>query len=96
MSSTQRPLVRPMKTGDTAEKLLALNRAEALKAIAEETLDEDCRVVLLRLAQSFERLAECGEIEPVQTPKRRNGAWPLKLRASGVVPLQRSVPRRTG
>jgi hypothetical protein len=96
MSSTQRPLVRPLKTGDAAERLQALRRAEELKLIAEETVDEDCRVVLLRLAQSFERLAAYGTVEPPPATPGRDSPWPLKLRASGVVPLQRSVPQRTG
>lgn len=96
MSSMLRPLIRPMKTGDTAERLEARRRAEELKRIAEDTIDEDCRVVLLRLAQSYERLAVCGEVEPPAPAPRGDNPWPLKLRASHAVLLPRSVPHQTG
>ncbi len=94
MSSTQRPLVRPMKTGDAAERMKALRRADELKAIAEETIDEECRVVLLRLAQSYERLSQTGVVEPVAEP-RKESPWPLKLRATAGPSLPRSVQHRT-
>jgi hypothetical protein len=94
MSSTQRPLVRPMKTGDAAERLKTLRRAEELRVIAEETIDEDTRVVLLRLAQCYERMAACGEVE-TPAPAPRHNPWPLKFRVSGDGLLPRSVPRRT-
>lgn len=93
MSSTQRPLVRPLKTGDVAERAQARRRAEELRIIADETVEEDCRVVLLRLAQCYERMAACGEVEPT-TAAQRESPWPLKFRASAAPP-PRSVPRRT-
>jgi len=95
MSTTQRALVRPMKTGDAAERLTALRRAEELRIVAAETIDEDCRVVLLRLAQSYERMAARGEVEPPVRAPRGNSPWPLKFRASGAVPMRRPVPHRT-
>ena len=97
MSSTQRPLVRPMKTGDAAERIEAYRRAKELRVIAEDTIDEDCRVTLLRLAQSYDHMATSNDAPPAaeDVAARPEGAWPLKLRASNAPALPRSAPRRT-
>jgi hypothetical protein len=97
MSSSQRPLVRPMKIGDAAERIEAYRRAKELRVIAEDTVDEDCRVMLLRLAQSYDHMATSDDVQPVvdEVAARPEGAWPLKLRASNAQRLPRSAPRRT-
>ncbi len=51
-------LVEPLRTGTTAERTREyLARAEELRTIAEDIRDDDSRVVLLRVAASYERMA---------------------------------------
>ena len=91
MTHTQRPLIRPMKSGNIIERSHAYReRAETLRAIADEALDEDCRVTLLRLAQSYDRLAVHDGIgREAPAPQARQNPWPLKFRAPGAVPSPR-------
>ena len=92
MNATQRPLVRPMKTGNIVERSHAYRqRAEVLRAIADEALDEDSRVTLLRLAQSYDRLAvhDGVALDAAVNPPRRESGWPLRARASAAVPSPR-------
>jgi hypothetical protein len=49
----------------------------------------------LRLAQSYDRLAEDHCVEPVHAKPRGESPWPLKFRASNSARLPRSVPHRT-
>jgi hypothetical protein len=55
-------LITPLKAGTPAERLRKyVDRAEELRTIADDVRDDDNRIVLLRLAASYEHLAREGE-----------------------------------
>ena len=70
MSMSHTPYLAPFTTGDAGARVKTCrHRAEELRAIADDVTDDDCRVTLLRLAQSYERLASDVEIAARSTER---------------------------
>jgi hypothetical protein len=62
MSVSHIPYLAPFKSGDARARIrMCRQRADELRLIADDVMDDNCRVTLLRLAQSYERMA--GNVE---------------------------------
>ncbi len=63
MSLSQIPYLAPFEPEDASARIhTCRHRAEELRTIAEDVVDDDCRLTLLRLAQSYDRMACDAEV----------------------------------